>query len=139
MSAIRGRDTRPELALRHALWTAGVRGYRLHKTIFRRRPDIVWQRARCAVFVDGAFWHGHKSAFRANRMSLEWRRKIERNVERDAETNRIFREAGWTVLRYWDFQIRADIETVVEQIRTALASGEASSGPIDTLAGPPND
>src|SRR3954469_23963555 len=63
MSRIRRRDTKPELALRRALWRAGLRGYRVDKKTLPGRPDVAWGRARLAVFVDGAFWHGHPSAF----------------------------------------------------------------------------
>jgi DNA mismatch endonuclease Vsr len=58
MARVKTRNTAPEVALRSALWTAGLRGWRLHKRV-PGRPDLVWQSRRVAVFVDGAFWHGH--------------------------------------------------------------------------------
>ena len=58
MARIRSRDTKPELALRRALYAAGVRGWRCHNRQLPGKPDIAFTRWRVAVFVDGRFWHG---------------------------------------------------------------------------------
>lgn len=58
MSRIRSRDTRPELALRKALWSAGLRGYRKNLKGFPGTPDVAFTKYGLAVFVDGDFWHG---------------------------------------------------------------------------------
>jgi DNA mismatch endonuclease (patch repair protein) len=71
----------------------------------RRRADIVFPRARVIVFVDGCFWHScpeHATFPRAN--AEWWRIKLERNRERDAETNRRLQEAGWIVIRVWEHE-----------------------------------
>src|SRR4051794_31987474 len=83
MSRIRRRDTGPELRLRKAVWQAGLRGYRVDRRSLPGRPDLAWGRARLAVFVDGAFWHGHPKAFTAGKSGRYWDEKIKRNCERD--------------------------------------------------------
>ncbi|GEK17368.1 very short patch repair endonuclease [Cellulomonas persica] len=69
----------------------------------RRTADMVFPRARVAVFVDGCYWHGCPVHFKAPASHTEyWGPKIERNRARDAETTRVLRDAGWTVLRFWE-------------------------------------
>src|SRR5262249_10155721 len=63
MSRIRRRDTKPEKILRQAVWARGLRGYRLDDRRLPGRPDLAWMRKKVAVFIDGAFWHGHPKAF----------------------------------------------------------------------------
>jgi DNA mismatch endonuclease (patch repair protein) len=121
MARIRGRDTKPELLLRRALWARGLRGYRLHARLFGRNPDIVWSRLRLAVFVDGAFWHGHPSVYRSGRSGEYWDNKIARNIERDRETTTTLEEAGWAVVRIWDFEVLADPAECAERIGRIVA------------------
>lgn len=107
MRAIRSRDTRPELELRRQLRLAGARGYRIHRKSLPGRPDISFGPARVAVFVDGCFWHGCPECFRMPRTRTEfWRQKIERNQARDARDQRALEAMGWTVLRYWECDVR---------------------------------
>lgn len=108
MAAVRGRDTGPELALRRAVVVAGGRGYRLHRRDVPGSPDLAWIGRRVAVFVDGAFWHGHRSAFKRGKSGRFWDKKITRNMERDREVGGVLRRAGWAVLRFWDFQVEDD-------------------------------
>lgn len=67
MRAVRSKDTEPEVALRRALYAEGVRGWRCHYSRLPGTPDIAWATRRVAVFVDGAFWHGHPSCYRPGR------------------------------------------------------------------------
>ena len=105
MRANRGRDTGPELALRRALHARGLR-YRVdHPLPFdrRRRADVLFTRAKVAVFVDGCFWHGcpeHGTTPRTN--ARFWSDKIGRNRARDADTTARLEAAGWVVLRFWE-------------------------------------
>ncbi|MFE1166182.1 very short patch repair endonuclease [Nocardiopsis sp. NPDC058789] len=107
MRGNRGRDTKPELLLRSALHRRGMR-YRVSARPvpgLRRTADLVFVRARVAVFVDGCYWHGcpeHLRPARAN--GAFWRDKIATNRARDAETNRILSEEGWDVLRFWEHE-----------------------------------
>ncbi len=108
MSRIRGKNTGPELALRRALWALGVRGWRLHAKELPGCPDLVFRRWRLAVFVDGAFWHGHGSKFSPGRLTPDWEAKIKVNQERDRRADMALVEAGWKVVRVWDFEVRRD-------------------------------
>ena len=123
MSRVRTRDTQPELALRHHLSAAGIRGYRLHRRDVLGKPDVAWLSRKVAVFVDGAFWHGHPSAFKTGQSGAFWDRKISGNVERDVTVSASLREAGWTVLRFWDFEVARDPEGCVRRVRTVLEVG----------------
>jgi DNA mismatch endonuclease (patch repair protein) len=126
MSRIRRRDTLPELMLRRAAWSAGLRGYRIDRRTLPGRPDLSWGVKRVAVFVDGAFWHGHPSAFSPGKSGQYWDEKIKRNMERDRESDRALEAVGWTVIRFWDFEVKKDLEGCVQRIRSAL-----SGGPLD--------
>src|SRR5262245_19709050 len=102
------RDTGAELRLRRALHQRGLRYFVDRPPIAsdrRRRADIVFPRARVAVFVDGCFWHGcyeHASWPKANR--AWWRSKIEANRRRDTATNKSLRAEGWHVVRVWEHE-----------------------------------
>lgn len=121
MRANRRRDTGPELAIRSLLHARGLR-YRVDFAPWsnkRRRADVVFTRARLAVFVDGCFWHAcpeHKSLPEAHRDY--WESKLARNVERDRETTAMLEAEGWTVVRIWEHE---PAEAAVERIIAALA------------------
>lgn len=107
MRGNRGRDTSPELALRRILFARGLR-YRVNKrpiADFRRTADLVFGPAKVAVFVDGCFWHRCPDHYRPPRSNAEyWEPKIERNVERDRETDTRLQQDGWTVVRVWEHE-----------------------------------
>lgn len=120
MSRVRNRDTAPELALRSALFAAGVRGYRLHRRDISGTPDLAWIGSKIAVFVDGAFWHGHASAFHEGQSGRFWDEKIALNMRRDRRVDRELKEKGWTVLRLWDFEVDTSPERCVARVQEAL-------------------
>ncbi|MGH2937402.1 MAG: very short patch repair endonuclease [Solirubrobacterales bacterium] len=120
MSAVRQRGTAPELALRHALYRVGVRGWRCNYAKAPGRPDLAWPGLRFAVFVDGAFWHGHPSRHRPGRSGEYWDRKIEGNVRRDRHVDAELRESGWTVIRIWDFEVRKEEDETVRRVVEGL-------------------
>jgi DNA mismatch endonuclease (patch repair protein) len=130
MSRIRRRDTRPELLLRRTLWAAGIRGYRVDDSRLPGRPDITWTRHRVAVFVDGAFWHGHPSQYKPGQHGAYWDDKIRRNVERDRAADAALAELGWAVVRLWDFDVRrnlaASLAAIVEALETQNSTSPAS-------------
>jgi len=107
MQANRSRDTRPELALRSQVHQLGLR-YRVAARplpSIRRTADLVFTRARVAVFVDGCFWHGCPDHHRPSQRNEEfWRTKINGNRERDAETDKLLEDAGWRVVRIWEHE-----------------------------------
>lgn len=132
MRRTRGRDTAPELALRRELHRRGLRFY-VHRTLIperrARRTDIVFPRARVAVFVDGCFWHGcpeHASWPRAN--ATWWRSKIEANRVRDRDTDERLRQAGWSVVRIWEHErVAAAADRVEAAVRTVAPRDERST------------
>ncbi|MFD7087298.1 very short patch repair endonuclease [Streptomyces sp. NPDC059896] len=107
MRANRSRDTRPEVRLRSLLHKQGLR-YRVAARPLpelRRTADLVFTKPKVAVFVDGCFWHGCSEHLRASHKNVEfWRSKIEGNQARDADTDRLLREAGWRVVRVWEHE-----------------------------------
>lgn len=120
MAAVRQRDTAPELKLRGALYRAGLRGWRCDYRSVPGRPDIAWPALRVAVFVDGAFWHGHPSRHRPGRSGEYWDQKIAGNIERDRRIDAELGECGWEVVRIWDFEIRRAVDEAVERVRHTL-------------------
>ncbi|MGQ0618194.1 MAG: very short patch repair endonuclease [Acidimicrobiia bacterium] len=129
MSAQRSRDTAPELALRRVLHAKGMR-YRVHATPLpglRRKADIVFPRARVAVFVDGCFWHGCSEHGRRRHdvNSWYWPEKITRNQRRDADSDAQLTEAGWTVVRVWEHESPM---AAAERIAEAVRAGARGSG-----------
>lgn len=123
MARIRSRDTQPELLLRRELWRRGARGYRLNVRALPGRPDLSWRTRQVAVFVDGAFWHGHPSSFREGKSGSYWDKKIRRNMERDRAADAALREMGWTVLRFWDFDLRRELDSCADAVEAALGLG----------------
>ena len=119
MSRVRNRDTAPEVELRRALWAAGVRGWRLHPRKVPGKPDVAWIGRRLAVFVDGAFWHGHPDYYWGQSGKF-WDEKIERNRKRDECVTGELIEAGWTVLRFWDFEVEQQPAQCVAAVYAAL-------------------
>lgn len=122
--ASRKRDTRCEIALRHALWAAGYR-YRKNVAELPGRPDIVFAGPRVAVFCDGEFWHGRDWEARRQKLaegvnSSYWISKIQRNIERDRQNTRLLESMGWTVLRFWESEIAANPAVVAESIARIL-------------------
>ena len=120
MAAIRSRDTQIEIRLRQALWALGVRGYRVHYSLFGK-PDVVFTRQHVAVFIDGCFWHRCPKCFRMPKTRTEyWEPKITKNTARDEEVNRRLQENGWTVIRIWEHEIEHELALCVERIVTIL-------------------
>jgi DNA mismatch endonuclease (patch repair protein) len=107
MQANRGRDTSPELAVRSLLHARGLR-YRVNAPLAfdrRRRADIVFSRARLAIFIDGCYWHGCPQHFQLPKTNTAfWQGKIEGNRVRDRETDAALLQGGWTVLRFWEHE-----------------------------------
>lgn len=127
----RSRDTKPELAVRRLVHASGLR-YRVDYAPLRDRrrlrADIVFTRAKVAVFVDGCFWHGCPEHHVAAKTNADfWAAKVNGNRDRDGRTNSKLQEAGWTVLRFWEHEDPVAVAaTVVEAVRARRAA--SSSG-----------
>ncbi len=113
------KDTVPELALRRALHARGLR-YLVHRRplpALRRVADVVFPRAKVAVFVDGCFWHGcpeHGYQPRVN--SWYWQPKLEQNRQRDLDTTRQLEGGGWVVVRVWEHEAPEEVSQRIEAL-----------------------
>ena len=127
MSAIRGKDTKPELAVRSALHRAGYR-YRIHRKDLPGRPDLVFPRYNAVLFVHGCFWHGHGChMFRwPSTRKAYWRTKIGDNMARDERHRIALLDAGWRVAIIWgcalDGRSRLSSDEIVRVCTTWLES-----------------
>ena len=107
MSKIRSKDTKPERAVRSALFQLGYR-FRLHRTGLPGTPDIVLPKYRAAIFVHGCFWHQHpgcKLAKHPKSHQEYWNPKLDRNVERDLRNIKELNQLGWRTLIVWECQV----------------------------------
>lgn len=127
MSRVRGKDTRPERAVRSLAHRFGYR-FRLHRSDLPGSPDMVFPSRRKVVFVHGCFWHGHDCR-RGDRMPKGnrpyWREKIGRNRERDARNTGRLRELGWEVLVLWTCQLRDEAKLADRLVRFLGKPGSA--------------
>ena len=121
MSRIRGRNTRPELALRSLLHQMGYR-FRLHRRDLAGKPDVVLPGVGKVIFVHGCFWHMHRCRF--GRVVPEtnaefWRLKREGNVARDRRNIAALRKSGWDVFVVWECQTR-DLNRLASRLHAFL-------------------
>ncbi len=126
MLANRHRDTGPELRVRRAVHAMGLR-YRVATRPLKavgRSADLVFTRARVAVFVDGCFWHGCPDHFSLPSTNTDyWTTKIEGNALRDRETDHLLDDAGWTVVRIWEHELALEAATqIAGSVRERLAA-----------------
>lgn len=127
MAGIRGKDTKPELLLRHGLHALGFR-YRLHVRNLPGKPDLVFPGRRAALFAHGCFWHGHDCHLFVWPKSREnwWKDKIERNKAADARAQAALASEGWRVGIVWECAFkgrgRKPLQTVIHNCATWLRS-----------------
>lgn len=121
MRAVRGRDTKPEIAVRRLLHRMGYR-YRLHRSDLPGKPDIVLGSRSKVIFVHGCFWHGHDCK-RGNRMprtnARYWKAKIARNIDRYSSQINELTDTGWAVLTLWECELRNE-NTLTWRLKTFL-------------------
>jgi DNA mismatch endonuclease (patch repair protein) len=135
----RRRDTRPEMALRRALHAMGLRYLVDRQPLagLRRRADLVFPRARVAVYIDGCFWHScpeHGTSPRNN--GAWWVAKLDANRARDADTDRRLGEAGWAVLRVWEHEDPAvAARRVAEAVRLRRHRRDQGASSLSSASG----
>jgi DNA mismatch endonuclease (patch repair protein) len=131
MSGIRGRDTKPEIALRKALFAKGFR-YRVNVRSLAGRPDLVFARRQAVVFVHGCFWHGHDCPlFRLPDTRREfWSAKINGNRQRDERIFQTLRDADWRICTVWECSVRGTCRLGMNSVAELVAAwldGEESA------------
>ncbi len=122
MGKIRGKNTKPELAFRKALWSAGYR-YRIDYKKLIGKPDIALKKYKTVIFIDGEFWHGNNWEERKQKIKTNrefWIPKIERNIQRDQEVNLALKEMGYTVFRFWESEIKKDLDNCLKKVLESL-------------------
>ena len=123
MSHIRSVNTKPEVALRRALWRRGFR-YRVNVKNLPGSPDIVLPKHRTVVFVHGCFWHAHKGCkiYHLPQTNTEfWLAKVTRNQERDQEVWRQLEAKGWSVVIVWECELaKAKFDGTVERVAAEI-------------------
>ncbi|NAZ74028.1 DNA mismatch endonuclease Vsr [Kineococcus sp. T13] len=130
MRSNKGRDTSPELALRRAVHALGLRYYVSRRPVrdLRRTADLVFPRAKVAVFLDGCFWHGcpiHHTVAKTNRSF--WAEKVRANRARDQDTTRRLTDAGWLVLRFWEHE---DPALAATRVLVAVRANRSTLPPV---------
>lgn len=127
MSGIRGKNTRPELLVRKALFKKGYR-YRLHAKGIPGKPDLVFPKYRAAILVHGCFWHLHDChLFKWPSTRPEfWKNKLYGNRERDARKQAEIADLGWRTLIIWECALkgktRLDLDIITNRVETFLNS-----------------
>lgn len=108
MSHIRSKDTKPEVMVRHFLFSRGFR-YRLYRKDLPGKPDIVLTKYKTVIFINGCFWHGHKDCKYATLPSENhdfWLTKISGNIERDKLNYEKLNKLGWKVIEIWQCELK---------------------------------
>ena len=120
MSRIHDRDTRPELEIRRRLFASGMRGYRLRPRL-PGKPDIVYSRAKLAIFIDGCFWHGCPKCYtRPATRRRYWDNKLAENISRDKAIDNSLRRMGWKTLHFWEHEVEKGPDSIVKRVKRTL-------------------
>lgn len=129
MSKIRGKNTKPELAFRKALYAKGYR-YRIDYRKLIGRPDIVLKKYKTVIFIDGEYWHGHNWEKRKHKVKTNrkfWIAKIERNMQRDREVNTELRRLDYKVFRFWESEVKKELDSCLKKVIAHIESQKVNS------------
>lgn len=121
MRNIKSKDTKVELILRKALWSKGYR-YRKNYTKVKGKPDICFPKIKLAIFCDSDFWHGKKllEGKEPETNKEYWIPKLQKNIERDKEVNKYLKEHGWSILRFWEKDVKKNTEDCINKIELEI-------------------
>ena len=122
MAGVRGKNTKPEIALRKALWANEVKGYRTHWKKVQGNPDIAFPSKKVAVFVNGCFWHRcpHCNMHTPQHNNSYWEKKFAQNIERDKNNYQALRGVGWTTLVIWECEIQYNLKEQVDKVKQLI-------------------
>jgi DNA mismatch endonuclease (patch repair protein) len=140
MSAIKDRDTKPEVFFRKALWKWGVR-YRKNVKLFGK-PDIAIKKYKLVIFIDGDYWHGNNWKIRdlpsldaeLGTYSDYWKNKIIGNIERDKKVTEYYTSLGWKILRFWQSDIEKDLTACIVKTLEIIDKIKLSSDSAPSVA-----
>ena len=135
MSKIKSKNSKVELILRKALWKQNIR-FRLHSKKLIGIPDILIEKYKLVIFVDGDFWHGFNWEKRRKEIRQNpefWTLKIERNIQRDRFVNESLELKGYTVMRFWEHQIKKNLSSCVNQVCLYIESTKQGMIPINSI------
>jgi DNA mismatch endonuclease, patch repair protein len=122
MGRVRSSGSRMELEFASRLRCAGINFRKQHPIL--GKPDFVLPKWRIAIFCDSHFWHGYRWSRQCTHKfkthSAFWRRKIERNRQRDKIVNRELKKLGWTVVRFWEHQLKREPAGCVLKVQAAI-------------------
>lgn len=121
MSAIKRKNTKPELMLRKLLTGVGIRGYRLHWKV-PGKPDLVFVGKKIAIFVHGCYWHRcPKCNLPIPKSNIDfWANKLNKNVERDTSKKDMLEDLGWNVIIIWECDLKNHQQSVLDHIKQQL-------------------
>ncbi|WP_082809902.1 very short patch repair endonuclease [Labrenzia sp. CP4] len=122
MSGIKGKNTKPELTIRHFLHKAGYR-YRLHVKELPGKPDLVFPKHKAVLFINGCFWHGHNChLFKIPSTRKDfWQEKILRNASRDREVFQKLKDLDWRVGVIWECSLKGRDRLKLADILTKIS------------------
>ena len=123
MSGIKGKDTKPELIIRKALFRQGFR-YTLHNKLLPGKPDLVLKKYQAVIFINGCFWHGHDcKLFKWPQTRKKfWKNKIQGNRKRDIKVRKELSEQGWRILTIWECATKGKEKISLDEIITKAIS-----------------
>ncbi|MHB1687810.1 MAG: very short patch repair endonuclease [Ignavibacteriaceae bacterium] len=122
MRKIKGKNTKPELILRSALFKQGYR-FRIHKKDLPGKPDVFLPKYKTIIFVHGCFWHYHKNCPEGRIPSTNskfWKEKLEKNVVKDKRHNSQLRKLGWKVIIVWECEVEKKLEKILKKIESVI-------------------
>lgn len=129
MAKIKAKNSKPELRLRRALWQANVR-FRLYRKDLPGKPDMVIEKFKLVIFVDGDFWHGYQWQQRKPKTNQAfWIPKIERNMQRDRFVTQTLEAMGYTVMRFWEHEVKENLANCVNQVLLYVEAARKSRIP----------
>jgi len=123
MKSIRSKNTKIEIIFRKELYRQGLRGYRINNKNIYGSPDVVYTKHKLAIFLDGDFWHGYDWKVKGRVPPKEyWQEKIQKNIERDNKVTNELQVQGWIVLRFWEYEIRNNLENCISTVKAILCA-----------------
>jgi len=134
MAGIKGKDTRPDMIIRRALFREGFR-YRLHDRKLPGKPDLVLRKYNAVIFINGCFWHGHSChLFKWPKSRSEfWRDKISGNKIRDARNIDNLTKSGWRILTIWECALKGKHRRSLDNIISRASDFLLSNAPFLTI------